>query len=128
MSIFTRPAFFIGLCAVLLTMTAQAAVPAEMAGKKRPRIALVLSGGGARGLAHIGVVKALQKMRVPYDCIVGTSMGAIAGGALATGISVDEAQQRVEKADWNYMFSDGPKRSDIPYFRKHFTPCWNSRP
>jgi NTE family protein len=118
MSVIARPAFFLGLCVALLAMTAQAAAPAEMAGKKRPRIALVLSGGGARGLAHIGVVKALQKMHVPYDCIVGTSMGAIAGGALASGLSVDEAQQRVESADWNYMFSDGPKRSDIPYFRK----------
>jgi NTE family protein len=84
----------------------------------RPRIALVLSGGGARGLAHVGIFKTLERMRVPYDCIVGTSMGAIAGGAFATGISTQEAQHRVEQADWGYLFADKPVRSDIPYFRK----------
>lgn len=84
----------------------------------RPRVALVLSGGGARGLAHIGVFKALEKMRVPYDCIVGTSMGAIAGGSFASGISVAEAERKVINADWTAIFTDKPQRSDIPYFRK----------
>jgi NTE family protein len=54
---------------------------------ERPKIALVLSGGGARGIAHIGVLKVLQEARVPIDCVVGTSMGAIVGGATATGMS-----------------------------------------
>lgn len=90
----------------------------DAAAKPRPKIALVLSGGGARGLAHIGVLKELQRLRVPYDCIVGTSMGAIAGGAFATGIPVDEAERRVVNADWKTIFADKSKRSDIPYFRK----------
>lgn len=85
----------------------------------RPKTALVLSGGGARGLAHVGVFKALEKMRVPYDCIVGTSMGAIAGGSFATGISTAEAEKKVVEADWRAVFSDRPVRSDIPYFRKY---------
>ena len=121
MGFLARLAYLAGLCILLLTAAARAESPAEPptdATAKRPRIALVLSGGGARGLAHIGVVKALEKMRVPYDCIVGTSMGAIAGGTFATGMSTDEAQRRVEQADWNYIFSDQPKRNDIPYFRK----------
>ncbi|MDP2227379.1 MAG: patatin-like phospholipase family protein [Moraxellaceae bacterium] len=84
----------------------------------RPKIALVLSGGGARGLAHVGVFKALEKMRVPYDCIVGTSMGAIAGGTIASGTSVAEAERMVVDADWRYVFADKPRRSDTPYFRK----------
>lgn len=84
----------------------------------RPKVALVLSGGGARGLAHIGVVKALEHLRIPYDCIAGTSMGAIAGGAFATGTSVADAERMVEEADWSYIFSDKSRRSDIPYFRK----------
>jgi NTE family protein len=88
-------------------------------GGKRPKTALVLSGGGARGLAHVGVLKALEKMRVPYDCIVGTSMGAIAGGSFATGISTAEAEKKVVEADWRAVFSDKPMRSDIPYFRKY---------
>lgn len=96
------------------------AAQAESPQKKtaRPRIALVLSGGGARGLAHVGVFKALEKMRVPYDCIVGTSMGAIAGGSFATGISVEDAERKVVNADWPAVFSDRARRSDIPYFRK----------
>ncbi len=88
------------------------------AAQARPKVALVLSGGGARGLAHIGVLKELERQRVPYDCIVGTSMGAIAGGAFATGMSVAEAERRVVAADWRNMFNDRPHRSDVPYFRK----------
>ncbi|HTE41661.1 MAG TPA: patatin-like phospholipase family protein, partial [Steroidobacteraceae bacterium] len=56
------------------------AQPANAASPERPRICLVLSGGGARGLAHVGVLRALEDMRVPIDCVVGTSMGAIVGG------------------------------------------------
>ncbi|MGH8491943.1 MAG: patatin-like phospholipase family protein [Moraxellaceae bacterium] len=92
---------------------------AEGTGAKRQKTAIVLSGGGARGLAHVGVFKALEKMRVPYDCIVGTSMGAIAGGSFATGISTAEAEKKVVEADWRAVFSDKPTRSDIPYFRKY---------
>lgn len=85
----------------------------------RPKTALVLSGGGARGLSHVGVFKALEQLRIPYDCIAGTSMGAIAGGSFATGISTADAEKRVVEADWRAVFSDKPSRSDIPYFRKY---------
>lgn len=87
--------------------------------KKRPKVALVLSGGGARGLAHVGVAKALDRMRIPYDCIAGTSMGAIAGGTFASGTSLEEAERLVVEADWRAVFADKPRRSDIPYFRKY---------
>ncbi|HET8732096.1 MAG TPA: patatin-like phospholipase family protein [Moraxellaceae bacterium] len=97
---------------------AQAPLSSPLPVHGRKRVAIVLSGGGARGLAHVGVFKALEKLRVPYDCIVGTSMGAIAGGGFATGISVEEAERRVEKANWDAVFADRPRRSDIPYFRK----------
>ncbi|PTQ88495.1 patatin-like phospholipase family protein [Agitococcus lubricus] len=85
---------------------------------ERPKIALVLSGGGARGLAHIGVLKVLEEAKVPVDCVVGTSMGAIVGGAMATGMSADEMASIVSAADWEYMFGDKPHRKDVPYFRK----------
>lgn len=85
---------------------------------ERPKIALVLSGGGARGIAHIGVLKVLQDARVPVDCVVGTSMGAIVGGAAATGMSPQEMEQQVLAADWDHIFGDKPKRQDMPYFRK----------
>ena len=84
----------------------------------RPRVALVLSGGGARGIAHIGVLKVLEEARVPVDCVVGTSMGSIVGGAAATGMEPAEMERRVTAADWEYLFGDKPRRQDIPYFRK----------
>ena len=85
---------------------------------ERPKVALVLSGGGARGIAHIGVLKVLQDAKVPVDCVVGTSMGAIVGGAMATGMPVNDMEQAVTTADWDHIFGDKPKRKDIPYFRK----------
>ena len=99
---------------LLLTLACSVLVHAA----ERPKVALVLSGGGARGIAHIGVLKVLEEARVPVDCVVGTSMGAIVGGAAATGMSAGEMQQRVEGADWDYLFGDKPHRRDIPYIRK----------
>jgi NTE family protein len=63
---------------------------------KRKRIGLALGGGGARGLAHIGVLKVLERERIPIDLIVGTSIGALIGGAYASGISPDALQQKME--------------------------------
>ncbi|MES2919013.1 MAG: patatin-like phospholipase family protein [Pseudomonadota bacterium] len=107
----------------LAPATARAPLAAPLApdpasGPARKRVALVLSGGGARGLAHVGVLKALERLRVPYDCIVGTSMGAIAGGTVASGTPLDVAERLVVEADWDAVFADRPARSDIPYFRK----------
>ena len=66
---------------------AQSAGPETQAVAQRPRICLVLSGGGARGAAHVGVLKVLEELRVPVDCIAGASMGAIVGGSYASGRS-----------------------------------------
>ncbi|HKX57306.1 MAG TPA: patatin-like phospholipase family protein, partial [Xanthomonadales bacterium] len=63
-----------------------ATLPA-LAESERPKIGLVLSGGGARGIAHIGVLKALEELQVPIDCIAGTSMGSVVGGLYASGYS-----------------------------------------
>lgn len=84
----------------------------------RPRIGLVLGGGGARGYAHVGVLKKLEEMRIPFDYITGTSMGSIVGGFLATGMQSDELGQVVREADWDDMFKDSTSREDEPFRRK----------
>lgn len=84
----------------------------------RPKIGLVLGGGGARGYAHVGVLKKLEEMRIPYDYIAGTSMGSIVGGLLATGMESDELSQVVKETDWDDMFNDETSREDIPFRRK----------
>ena len=68
------------------------------AASDRPRVGLVLGGGGARGAAHIGVLKELERQRVPVDVIAGTSMGAVVGGLYATGMSADELEQLVSSS------------------------------
>jgi NTE family protein len=84
----------------------------------RPKVALVLSGGGARGLAHIGVLKVLRDQRVPIDIIVATSMGSIVGGAYAAGLRPEEMEAALNSADWELMFSDRPPRQDLSFRRK----------
>jgi NTE family protein len=84
----------------------------------RPRVALVLSGGGARGIAHVGVLKVLREQRVPVDFIVATSMGSIVGGAYAAGMTPEEMEALVNDADWDLMFSDRPPRESLSFRRK----------
>src|SRR5689334_12286190 len=81
-----------------------AAVPGRQAvpsaGHGRPRVALALAGGGARGGAHVGVLKVLEELHVPVDCIAGTSMGALVGGGYASGMPAAEIEQFVRNVDW----------------------------
>ncbi len=84
----------------------------------RPRIALALSGGGARGAAHIGVLKVLEELRVPIDCIAGTSMGAIVGGAYAAGTPVATLEGVIRDTDWRAVFEDTPPRAEVSVRRK----------
>jgi NTE family protein len=85
---------------------------------RRPKIGVVLSGGGARGLTHIGVLKVLEELRVPIDYITATSMGAIVGGLYASGISASEMEQFVTALDWPAFFSDQPHRRELSVRRK----------
>ena len=84
----------------------------------RPRIGLVLGGGGARGAAHIGVLRELERHNVPVDVIVGTSMGAIVGGLYASGVTVEELEHIVDTLDWAAALSDSPDRNDLSFRRK----------
>jgi len=77
----------------------------------RPRIGLALSGGGARGFAHVGVLRALETLRVPIDCIAGTSAGSAVGAAYASGLSPDDIERALRSADWDRdIFDDEPPR------------------
>jgi len=82
------------------------------------KLVLVLSGGGARGAAHVGVLKALEEMQIAPDLIVGTSMGAIVGGLYAAGWSPDEMDELLANLDWNQVFSDEVPRSEKSFRRK----------
>ncbi len=84
----------------------------------RPRIGLALSGGGARGSAHLGVLKVLEELRIPVDYIAGTSMGSIVGGLYASGMSVDEIEQALVDIQWEDIFSDLQPREDRRFRRK----------
>src|SRR5579862_5036610 len=70
----------------------------------RPRICLVLSGGGARGMAHIGVLKVLEQLKIPIDCIAGTSVGAIVGGLYASGMTAQQIDATMRSLDWQEAF------------------------
>ncbi len=85
---------------------------------ERPRIGLVLGGGGARGAAHIGVLKELERQHIPIDVIAGTSMGAVVGGLYASGMSVAELEALTGSLDWAAALSDEPQREDLNFRRK----------
>src|ERR1022692_874578 len=83
----------------------------------RPRIGLALSGGGALGLAEIGVIQWMEENHIPVDRIAGTSMGSIIGAMYATGMSPAEIQKFVEKIDWDEAFLPEPGYTQISYRR-----------
>jgi NTE family protein len=92
--------------------------PKAAAGGKRPKICVVLSGGGARGAAHVGVLKVLEEYRVPVDCIVGTSMGALVGAGYATGTSISEMEKINAEITTELLFKEDPPRDELSMRRK----------
>ena len=95
-----------------------AAIQPAPAAASPPSIGLALSGGGARGLAHVGVLKVLEELRIPISCVTGTSMGAVVGGTFASGTSPEKMEEIVLKADWDEIFRDRPPRSEVSVRRK----------
>jgi NTE family protein len=92
--------------------------PCTLTAADRPSVGLALSGGGARGGAHIGVLKALDELRVPIDCIAGTSVGAVIGGFYASGLSVGEIETIARGIDFNTAFSNAIPRVKRSFRRK----------
>jgi NTE family protein len=116
--LFTGPRVALGVAGCLLACgSAYAAEPADTAQAvsaegARPRVGLVLAGGGAKGGAHVGVLKVLEEMHVPIDCIAGTSMGALVGGGYASGIPAAGLEEFVTGIDWKSVVG-GVGRRDL---------------
>ena len=112
MRIFRRgwnPLFLILLACLPLMAAAQS---------ERPKIALVLSGGGAKGSAHIGILKVLEQKRIPVDIIVGTSMGSYVAGMYAMGLSAEEVERTTLAIDWNKGYQDKVGRDELSLRKK----------
>ncbi|MCV2371046.1 patatin-like phospholipase family protein [Roseateles oligotrophus] len=107
-----------GLALAQPAETAVTPLAATAEAVKRPKICLVLSGGGARGAAHTGVLRVLEELRVPIHCITGTSMGALVGGAYATGMSIDEMDAVNADITVAKLFKEKPPRLEMTMRRK----------
>ena len=116
-----RLGVFVSALAVVLMSIGpanQAGAGEATGGAKRPKICLVLSGGGARGAAHVGVLKVLEELRVPVDCIAGTSMGSLVGAAYATGMNLTEMDAIIATISTELLFKEKPPRQERSMRRK----------
>ena len=101
-----------------LILLVAAALTLSTAAQARPKVCLVLSGGGARGAAHVGVIKVLQELHVPIDCVAGTSMGSIVGGAYATGLTASDMEKTLAAFSTRTLLEEKPPRQDQAIRRK----------
>ena len=120
--IFSRP--LVGSCAPLLLAASLhgqgngTLPPTPRDPSRTPRVAVVLSGGGAKGMAHIGVLEVLESEGISPQIVTGTSMGSIVGGGYAAGRSPTELERIAKNTDWNDLFTDAPPRGEISPRRK----------
>lgn len=105
--------------AMLASLLAAPCTQAQIESKgQRPRIGLALSGGGALGFAHVGVIRWLERHRVPIDAVAGTSMGALVGGLYASGADSSEIEQFLERVDWKTVLAQAPPFPQLAFRRK----------
>lgn len=99
------------LVAAVCILTSVSSLNAQdMETSSRPKVAVVLAGGGAKGFAHIGVLKVLEREGIPVDMIVGTSIGSIVGGLYAVGYTADQIEQLCKEQNWRRLLSDRIER------------------
>lgn len=103
---------------LLLGLPAWVGATASADETARPKVGLALAGGGAKGGAHVGILKVLEENNIPVDFIAGTSMGSIIGGLYASGVSADELDQKLRELDWADLLRDTPPRQDLSFRRK----------
>jgi NTE family protein len=107
---------FVVLLALLLSSSVLA--QSDSSGSRRLKVGLVLGGGGARGAAHIGVLRELERLNIPIDAVAGTSMGAIVGGLYASGMTPSDLEKLIGSLDWGGSFKDVSSRENLRYRRK----------
>ena len=108
----------LGLAGLAGPLPAETDQAAEGAARERPRIGLVLGGGGARGGAHVGVLTVLEELRIPVDCIAGTSMGALVGATYATGAPLSRIEREILNVNWSATIGSGGQRTLMPMQQK----------
>ncbi|MEA3301745.1 MAG: patatin-like phospholipase family protein [Pseudomonadota bacterium] len=111
-------AFMLLLFVCCMPLQSMAAESGQGSHSARPKIGLALSGGGARGAAHVGVLRVLEELHIPIDYIAGTSMGAIVGGLYASGMSPNEIEKILVEMDWDTVMRDAQMRPDRSFRRK----------
>ena len=94
---------------------------------KRPKIGLVLAGGGAKGFAHVGVLQLLDSLNIPIDFVAGNSMGGLVGGLYSIGYSGNDLEKFAEGLDWNHLLNDNPPREELPFIEKKKTGKYQLR-
>ncbi len=109
---------FLILATIFFCLTNTNLALAEKLSPNDLKIGLALSGGGARGAAHIGVLKELERQNIHIDYIAGTSMGAVIAGLYASGMSVDQIEQAYKNLNWTDILNDSPPREDLSMRRK----------
>ena len=115
-----RHDILIGLCTCLLLFATTHVFAQQKTITPRPKVGLVLSGGGAKGFAHIGILKVLEASGVAVDYIAGTSMGAVIGGLYASGYSASEIDSIFNAIDFNQLLRDQLPRNQTAFFEKQF--------
>lgn len=108
----------IAALSLVVGFSAAAAEESEKRETKRPRIGLVLGGGGAKGAAHIGVIRVLDELQIPIDCIAGTSMGALVGGTYAAGMPAAELEKETSAINWSETVGSEGARDRMPINQK----------
>lgn len=113
-----KRAFVTFLIPLITFFAANARQEGAVSDEGRPKVAVVLSGGGAKGASHVGVLKVLEEYGIPIDIITGTSMGALVGGLYAVGHSAAEMDSIIVSQDWDYLISGAVSREEITYEQK----------
>lgn len=116
---------FVCHCILLILLFLNTGYSREDSLQYRPKIGLALSGGGAKGFAHIGVLKVLEEIGMPIDCISGTSMGSVVGGLYAIGYRAADLEKIAVETNWDFVLSDRKARSVLSMEQKFFDARYN---